>query len=92
MCPPEKSTSEWKKKVYFVFAAVVLILFLFGLMVHIVYIVKFMKTDLPGCLFACLGVCGFCGVIYIMTTSFIMRQTMNNVFENLSEIYRSSKW
>lgn len=91
MCPPEKSTIEWKKKAFSSFASVVLISFLFALMAHVTYIAKFLKTDFPGCLFAFLGVCGFWGVMYIMTTAFIMRQKMNSVFEKLTEIYDSSK-
>lgn len=91
MCPPQKSTSKWKKRVYLIFAAVVLFSFLFGLMAHSAYIVKFLSTNFPGCLFAFLGVCGFWGVIYIMTTSFIMRQKISRFFENLTEIYESSK-
>lgn len=62
------------------------------LMAHVAYIVTFLSSDLPGCLFAFLGVCGFWGVIYIMISAFIMRQEINNVFEHLTEIYEISKF
>lgn len=59
MTPPEKSTSEWEKKQYLVFAFIVISSFLFMLMAHVAYIVEFLRTDLAGSLFAFLGVCGF---------------------------------
>lgn len=91
MTPPEASTSEWRKKQYFVFAHTVLFLFLFMLMAHVAYVVKFFATDLPGCLFAFMSVCGFGGIIYIMISAFIMRQKINGVFDHLTEIYENSK-
>lgn len=91
MCPPKKSTNECKKRVYFVFAFVVFISFLFSLVAHIVYITEFFAVNLPGCLFAFLGVIGFWGVMYIMMAAFIMRQKMGNILENLSTIYDGSE-
>lgn len=91
MTPPEKSASKWKKTQYFVFAFAVIFSFVFLLMAHVAYIAKFLTTNLPGCLFAFLGVCGFWGVLYIMISAFIMRQEMNNIFDHLAEIYEFSK-
>lgn len=91
LCTADKSSSILLKRTYSIFALIIFILNLCGLVAHVVYVYEFLLIDLDGSMFAFLGILGFAGTTFVMIIIFFLRRKMKSLFYKFSEIYDDSK-
>lgn len=91
LCAPDKTSRSRLKGAYFMFALIIFILNLSGLVAHVAFVYKFLLTDLDGSMFAFLGILGFAGTTFVMIIIFFLRHKMKILFNKFSEIYDTSE-
>lgn len=92
ICPDESSSSPWKNKIYICFTVTVLFSFVSVLTSSVLFIMKFISTNMPESLGACMQVTGWSLAFYMLLIALILRQKMYGIFTGLAEIYNASKY
>lgn len=86
MCSAEKSTSVRKSVTYFTIFLIIFAINFGNTISGYMYFIKYMSTDLEGCLFAFMASSATLVVLYTMFSAYRLRHKINELFENLAII------
>lgn len=89
--PPDKNTSKPKKVEYVCVAVVIMTVLIFGFIGFAAFFCKYVSKDMEMALMAVMTICTSVGTSYTLAISFLTRSKMKSIFDNLSEIYNTSK-
>lgn len=88
---PDESSSKWKKRAYVATGLSVFLANVTGLVVSVVFFMKFVSTDLGSSLHALFQIAGLVNAIYGTIVIQFSRQKIAKVFDHLSIIYDESE-
>lgn len=92
VCPVGKFTTKCEKMAHIMCATVIFFGQLSGVACHLTYLLMFGSVDLKDSVFSFSGTVGFTGIVYITITVYSMRYQMNDILEQLSNIYSNRKF
>lgn len=92
ICPVDGTVSEWKKTARVPVAIANFAIMVSHFIASLVFLIRFVTTDLPGSLFALMCCCGDFSIVYILITALILRHRVNEIFKGLSAIYSTCKY
>lgn len=91
MYPAAAETALWKRFVFKAFPMVLIIGNLSGLISSSVFFLKFITTDLEGCLYALFQIVGQLDMTNAVITTFASRNRIAAMFKSLEDIYDAGK-
>lgn len=89
--PPEKNTSKWKKLAHIAFSLTVFIINAGSFFGSLAFFLKYMSVDLEQCIFALVQMIGEVNMSYVSIITFIQRDKIKAIYDDLSRIYRARK-
>lgn len=90
MCPPDKTTTAWKRFAYITSTVVCIILINFSIWPSLFYLLKYLSIDLESCLYALFQLV-LCASMFYACILFLTKNRLEIIFINLAKIYRKSK-
>lgn len=90
--PAIESTSKRKKVTHMLFAVMVFTGNFLAAVAHVVYLSKYMTTNVKGSIFAFMGVSAYGCVTYITASVFILRKQISSILNQLSAIYDAREY
>lgn len=91
MCPADESASKKKRMIYVAFTFIVIAITVLCLLSCIVFIVKYLATDLESCLYVVFQVFAQTSILNEILVGLFMRHQIGAIFTKLSRIYIASK-
>lgn len=89
--PPERHTSKWKRLAHVAFSLTVFFINAGSFFGSLAFFLKYMSVDLEQCIFALVQMIGEVNMSYISIITFLLRDKIKAIYDNLSRIYRARK-
>lgn len=87
--PAAEFTTNWT---YIISAVIIFAGNFLATVAHVVYLCKYISTDVNGSIFVFMGASTFGCVTYITICVFILRKQITCILDRLSAIYDARKW
>lgn len=91
VCPPDETTSKWRKRAFIIFSVCVFMADLSAFVTSVAYVHRYVSIDLEKSLCSMLQICAMGCVTYAYLQMFVLRHEITALLEHLSQIYKKSK-
>lgn len=91
MCPDDKTSGTQNEISYSIFTPLIFLTNFSIVVAHSMYVLKFISIDLEGSLNATMMSIMVSGVAFILPLTIILRQNVDSILKQLSNIYDSSE-
>lgn len=91
VCPADENTSEWKKWAFKIFTFILFMGNLSLIAGSILFVCKYVSTDLEGVLHALFQITAFTALCYVTIIEILFRQEISAIFETLKGIHQKCK-
>lgn len=91
VCQPNKITSKWKKRAFFANLLAGITIIMAAGTASLLFFLKFISIDLESSLDSLYPAAAGFGLAYTLLMAYLLRHKMNAIFDDLSNIYDTSK-